>query len=191
MLFLRRLWFELAYFRRPRWDTGVSPPELLEFIQSHPSGRALDMGCGTGTNVITLARHGWQASGVDFSAKAVRAARRKAQQANIEADFWVDDVTRLRGLSGPYDLIVDIGCFHGLSQAGREAYVRNVHRLLARGGFYLLYAFLRPEEGGGEVGLGEADLEMLSARLKLVRRLDCRERGVRPAVWLTYTKSAL
>src|SRR5689334_21905005 len=51
---LRRLSFNLWYFRNPPWDSGISPPELLEFIQTHPAGKAIDLGCGTGTNVITL-----------------------------------------------------------------------------------------------------------------------------------------
>ena len=55
MNFLRRLSFLLWYFRDPPWDTNISPPELLDFINRHPPGRVLDLGCGTGTNVITLA----------------------------------------------------------------------------------------------------------------------------------------
>src|SRR4030088_2327032 len=62
---MRRLWFGLWYWlpRRPPWDTGVTPPELERFMGSHPPGRALDLGCGTGTNVVYLTRHGWTAGG--------------------------------------------------------------------------------------------------------------------------------
>ncbi len=56
----RRLAFNFWYFRKPPWDSGISPPELLEFIRTHPAGKAIDLGCGTGTNVITLAKAGWQ-----------------------------------------------------------------------------------------------------------------------------------
>ena len=64
----RRIYFNLLYlFTRPPWDTGVSPPELYDFIENHEPGRAIDIGCGTGTNVITLAQAGWQVTGVDFA----------------------------------------------------------------------------------------------------------------------------
>ena len=35
MSFLRRTLFNLWYYRKPPWDTGVSPPELMQFIGSH------------------------------------------------------------------------------------------------------------------------------------------------------------
>src|SRR5579885_2975421 len=77
--------FTIMYWRgRPPWDTGISPPELVEAIegpQALPPGRALDLGCGTGTNALYLARHGWQVTGIDFAAPAIEQARRKAQAA--------------------------------------------------------------------------------------------------------------
>ena len=80
MNFLRRLQFNFWYFRNPPWDSGITPPELFEFIQSHPAGRAIDIGCGTGTNVITLAKIGWQVTGFDFAARAIQLAKRKAKK---------------------------------------------------------------------------------------------------------------
>jgi hypothetical protein len=38
-------------------------------------GEIPDVVCRSGTNVIYLAIHGWRASGVDFSAAAIRSAR--------------------------------------------------------------------------------------------------------------------
>jgi 2-polyprenyl-3-methyl-5-hydroxy-6-metoxy-1,4-benzoquinol methylase len=86
--------FNLWYFKKPPWDTGVSPPELIGFIATHPPGRALDLGCGTGTNVITLAQHGWQVTGVDFARKAIVMGKRKVRQAGVNADLRVGDVTK-------------------------------------------------------------------------------------------------
>ena len=71
----RRLAFNIWYFRKPPWDSGISPPELLEFIRTRPAGKAIDLGCGTGTNVITLAKAGWQVTGVDFALRAIHMAK--------------------------------------------------------------------------------------------------------------------
>jgi SAM-dependent methyltransferase len=186
---MRKIFFNLWYFREPPWDTGISPPELMQFIQSHPPGLALDLGCGTGTNVITLAQHSWKATGVDFVWKAVRLAHRKAQLADLQVDFRVDDVTRLRNLSGPFDLILDIGCFHSLHREGRERYIQNIDRLLAPSGFYLLYVIFKDDPASKRPGVLEADLEPLFTVMKLVQRSDGTERGRRPSSWLTLSKA--
>ncbi len=130
MSFLRRLRFNLRYYRNPPWDTGVSPPELMDFIKGYSMGsrpgRALDLGCGTATNVITLAQHGWQVTGVDFARIAIGMARRKARRAGVKVDLRVGDVIQEGVADGAYDLVLDIGCFHSLTPEGRVAYVRNL-----------------------------------------------------------------
>jgi SAM-dependent methyltransferase len=188
MQLFNKLLFNLWYFRNPPWDTGISPPELMDFIHSHPAGRALDLGCGTGTNVITLARHGWQASGVDFARQAIRIARDKARRARVQVDLRVEDVTRLATLSGPFDLILDIGCFHSLPGEFRQAYLNNIQRFLSPEGTYLLYLFfkLRSDEAGP--GVTEGDVENLSTLFHLVSRQDGTNRGERPSAWLTFQK---
>lgn len=186
----RRFFFNLWYFRRPPWDTGISPPELMEFIHTHSPGWALDLGCGTGTNVITLARNGWQATGIDFAPRAIRIAKSKARQEQVQAKFMVDDATRLEGLSGPFDLILDMGCFHSLDAAGRRDYLHNITRLLATGGAFLLYVFFRqPGESGP--GLEPADLEAVSRQLDLVWREDGTNRGMRPSAWLQFERKTV
>jgi SAM-dependent methyltransferase len=44
----------------------VPPSEVMDSIARTPPGTALDLGCGTGTNAIAVARHGWRVTGVDF-----------------------------------------------------------------------------------------------------------------------------
>jgi SAM-dependent methyltransferase len=182
---LRKLLFNLWYFHKPPWDTGISPPELVEFIETHPPGRALDLGCGTGTNVIALARCGWQVTGIDFARRAIQIAWRKARQAGVSADLRVDDVTRLKGITGPFDLILDIGCFHMLESSGKEIYLTNLDRLLSPTGVYLMYGFFK-EAGTSGPGLVEVDVALLSDRLRLLDRLDGYNRGVRPSAWFKF-----
>jgi cyclopropane fatty-acyl-phospholipid synthase-like methyltransferase len=159
---LRRLFFQYMYFRQPPWDTGISPPELIEFIQTHPPGRAIDIGCGTGTNVITLANAGWQVTGVDFAPHAVKLAKQKTRQAGIQARLLVDDATNLVAITGPFDLALDLGCFHGISEEGREKYLDQLDRILAPNGFWLLYAFLSPGTPRSGHGLAEAEISQIS-----------------------------
>ncbi len=185
--------FNRWYLRRerPPWDTGISPPELLAFIAAHPPGRALDLGCGTGTNAITLAQHGWRVTGVDFAVRAILEARRKAREAGVQADLRLGDVTRLGALAGPFDLILDIGCFHGLPAGGRSAYARHVKRLLAPDGTFLLYVMFKADGQSQGSGILATDLAIFAPELALVSRADGMDaaRG-RPSAWLTYRFSS-
>ena len=74
---LDRILYRLTYrLGKPRWDTGAPQPELEQLAQGRAPGRALDLGCGTGTDVVYLAGHGWEATGIDFAPEAVAAAGR-------------------------------------------------------------------------------------------------------------------
>jgi len=186
--FLRRMTFNLWYFRHPPWDTGISPPELMEFIDSHPAGRALDLGCGTGTNVVTLAQDGWQVTGVDFASRAISIARRKVQAASVHADLRVGDVTRLDGITGPFDFILDLGCFHSLREKDKELYLERVNRMSAPGGFWLLYGFFKASTDLSGPGLVPADVERMLTRFRLVSRQDGFNRRERPSAYFLFNK---
>jgi cyclopropane fatty-acyl-phospholipid synthase-like methyltransferase len=141
--------------------------------------------------VITLVQHGWQATGIDFVPKAIRQARRSAAGLNLDVDFRVGDVTRLEDLQGPFDLVLDIGCFHSIDRERRRAYINNLIRLLAPQGTFMMYGhFLNPDETPGQVlaGLHEDDLALLNTSLVLKRRQDGMERNERPAAWFWYQK---
>lgn len=184
----RRLLFQYWYFSQPPWDTGISPPELLEFIQQHQPGRAIDIGCGTGTNVITLANAGWQVTGVDFAPRAIKLAKQKLKRAGIQAEVSVNDATKLSGVIGPFDLALDLGCFHGISKEGRTKYLNQLDRILAPNGYWLLYTFLNPNTSQSSSGLDEADLNLISTHFTLLTRRDGFDRRDRRSAWFLYQK---
>jgi cyclopropane fatty-acyl-phospholipid synthase-like methyltransferase len=187
----RRLQFQYWYFSQPPWDTGISPPELLEFIKDHQPGHALDMGCGTGTNVITLAKAGWQVTGVDFAPRAVKLAKKKIKNAGIQAEVSVNDATKLSGITGPFDLALDLGCFHGISKDEQQKYLEQLDRILAPNGFWLLYAFLNPHTPPSSSGLDEADLSLISTHLTLLSRRDGFDKRERLSAWFLFQKHAV
>src|SRR5207237_5284469 len=164
---------------RPPWDTGITPPEVERFVASHPPGRAIDLGCGTGTNVVYLARHGWDAAGVDFAGRAIAKARRRARDAGVPCTLAVGDVTRL-SVAGPFDLALDIGCLHSIAASGRAAYAAGLARVVRSGGTCLLYAFA---PGGPAVGLNAEAVRATFADAFEVVSIEA-GRG-RPSSWYT------
>ena len=70
------------------------------------TARILDVGCGTGPMLSTLAANGFQElSGVDFSARCVELTQAKVPQARV----WQQDV--LDGTFPPQDAIVMTGAY--------------------------------------------------------------------------------
>jgi SAM-dependent methyltransferase len=187
MSFLRRLAFDLWYFRKPPWDTGISPPELFEFIQNHLAGRAIDIGCGTGTNLITLANAGWQVTGFDFSNRAVQLAKQKLKKAGIQAEIFVDDATKMKNVKSQFDLALDLGCFHSINN--KVDYLNRLGKILAPNGFWLMYGFFQPAAHPAAPGLAEAEIDMISAHsLALLSRRNGFDRRERSSAWFLYQK---
>ncbi len=192
-MLLHRLFFPVMYRRgRTRWDTGVSPPELVETVEgagAMPPGHALDLGCGTGTNCLFLAQHGWQAVGVDITAPAIARAREKARTAGKmpgSARFIRGDVTRLERLpiGAPCSLLLDLGCLHGLPEERRADYAAGVAHFAAPGALYLLYGFEPREMGMRRVGFTRDDVEFLfrgNFRLEKVEKGANRDGA--PSAW--------
>lgn len=143
------LFFRAAYrFGFKPWDSGVPPPELVAVVEGpghlQPTN-ALDLGCGTGTNTVYMAKHGWNATGVDFVPRAIAMARRKAAAAGVSPRLVVGDVTRLPETlhDGGFGLLLDLGCFHSIPDERRDAYVRGVSKAATSGATMLLFGFVR------------------------------------------------
>jgi len=185
---LRRILFSLLYLHKPVWDTGVSPPELVDFIATSSPGRALDVGCGTGTNLITLAKSGWQVTGIDFTPWAIQIAKKKSRLNHVQADLRIKDVTRLDVSLGCFDLILDMGCFHSLPPNKRPSYISKINQLLADTGTYLLYLFIKPNTAVWSPGATAEDIHFITNAFELVTRRDSTERGIRASAWFMLKK---
>jgi SAM-dependent methyltransferase len=147
-------WYRLVYRLLYRlglivWRRPAPPADLVALVEGAealPPGRALDLGCGTGTDTVYLATHGWDVTAVDMVTKALAIARRSASAAGVAPRFLHGDVTRLRdlGVGGGYALVLDFGCFHTLPDDQRPAYVAAVSQTAAPDATLLMYGFRKP-----------------------------------------------
>ena len=129
------------YFRAP-WDIGPRE-ELVRLVEDGrlKPGRAIDLGSGTASNCIFLAQHGFAVTGVDYAASAIALGEQRARQAGVHVRFVQDDLTRLRHVHGPFDLLVDYGTLDDLLPRDRDLYVHNILPLTRPGSQFLLYCF--------------------------------------------------
>lgn len=143
--------YDLMYRFGAPWDAVGVRDELLRLLDdgevapaTHP--RTIDLGCGTGANVVELARRGFDATGVDFSPVALDKARARAREAGVtdrcrflEVDLTAE--TLPAPVDGPYDLLLDFGTLDDLRGAGREQMAEHMARLARPGALALCWCF--------------------------------------------------
>lgn len=195
----RRTAWEARYRSGPRpWDTGITPPEVVEFWQNRlgqSSGLAVDIGCGTGTNAAYLAGLGLFAIGVDLSLTALLLAQQRQDTLALPVQqrlhFAQADVSRLPFQNANAVYILDIGCFHAIPGGTRYDYANGVVRDLASGGHFHLYAFDKlPEESADPDarGLGENEvIDLFTPALSVVEIVRARP-DRRPCRWYLLRK---
>ena len=157
---LFRIFYALGFTPWDGHPQSATLRELIEGPDAVPPGLALDVGCGTGDASIYLAQHGWQVTGVDFTPKALDKARGKATAANVTVNFVHADATHLSqaGIGSGFQVIVDNGCFHGMSDGDRDLYAQEITAVAAPGARLFMVAF-QPSGRLGPAGASQAEIE--------------------------------
>lgn len=141
---MMRSWMYSTWYRcfPVPWDIGPRR-ELIELVNGGriKPGRAVDLGCGTGSNAMFLAEHGFEVTGVDFAPGAIEKAIAKRNAAGLDVEFIVDDLTDLRAVRGPFDFALDYGVLDDLTPKKRRKYVDTLLTLTVPGSQYLLWCF--------------------------------------------------
>src|SRR5438876_11252183 len=86
------------------WDTGRPSSELQRVLSRNTIQpcRALELGCGTGTNSVWLAQQGFEVTAIDLAPLAVERAEKRAHAAGAKVNFVVADMCHLPDLDGPF-----------------------------------------------------------------------------------------
>ncbi len=135
-------WFyELLYSRfRAPWDLGPRK-ELVEAVESGriKPCKAVDLGCGTASNAIFLAQHGFDVTGTDYSPAAIALCQQRGAAAGVAVNWIEDDLTDLKRVHGSFDFLVDWGVYDDLTPPDRRAYLRNVLPLTHAHSRFIIY----------------------------------------------------
>lgn len=122
------------------WDSGKPDVHLRRFIEGSKRApcKALEVGCGTGTNAIWLAELNFEVVGLDLSPMAIKRAKVKASEAKVSCQWLAADFMKDSVPGGPFGLIFDRGCFHVFDEARERAqFARRVAELLEEKGIWL------------------------------------------------------
>jgi cyclopropane fatty-acyl-phospholipid synthase-like methyltransferase len=124
------------------WDSGIRSRELARVInEGHVKpGRALELGCGTGTNAVFLAKQGFDVTAIDLSAEALAIAEQKAADAGVKIHFKKADVCSLREDLGGFDFVFDRGCYHSVRRNDLAGFLETLRLVTRAGSKYLVLA---------------------------------------------------
>jgi ubiquinone/menaquinone biosynthesis C-methylase UbiE len=111
-----------------------------------PRARVLDVGCGTGTQALRLARAHADAevTGIDGDAKVLAIARAKLARAGARVTLDEGLATSLPYPAARFDRVVSTLVFHHLVDADKRRAASEIRRVLAPGGMFLLVDFGPP-----------------------------------------------
>lgn len=144
------------------------PPNahLVAEIADLPPGRALDAGCGHGSDAIWLAARGWDVTAVDFAATALSHARATADATGPDVAgriAWVEaDLATWTPPRDGYDLVV---CLYVHVDGSVEEMVRRMATGVARGGTLLLVGHrpIDPATGAATAAAGQRQVSVEAA----------------------------
>ncbi|MGE5182458.1 MAG: class I SAM-dependent methyltransferase [Acidobacteriota bacterium] len=157
----------------PFWDEryrgdgyvyGTEPNDFLrEQLARIPKGSVLCLAEGEGRNAVFLASHGYEVTGVDFSAEGLRKAARLARERGV-------DVTLIEADLASFELGVDrwsgiVSIWAHTRSAVRRRLHAQVARALVPGGAFVLEHY-RPEQIPLGTG-GPKDPDMLPTLAEL------------------------
>jgi len=110
-------------------------PDILDTLHLEPGMKALDIGCGIGTDAFDLAervRPGGHVTGVDFSESLIAEATRRVARRNLPVTFEVGDAQSMHFPDNTFDVVRTERMLMHVPDA--EKALSEMSRVLRRGG---------------------------------------------------------
>jgi SAM-dependent methyltransferase len=135
-----------------------------EICRIRKPGRALDIGCGAGTDSVFLASQGWDVTSLDFVPKALEFTQARAEAAGVSVTPVEADITQWEP-PGEYDLVLDHGLLHNMDPVRHSAYRETVMKCIAPDGDFILLHWhpLYPGQANGKMGPTRVDRDDIKA----------------------------
>jgi cyclopropane fatty-acyl-phospholipid synthase-like methyltransferase len=156
-------------------------------------GRTLEMGCGTGSTAVHLARLGFDVTAFDLVPRAIEQALQKAAQAGMSIDFRTADFRQLANLGLPFDLLFDCGFYHCVRRESLGDLLAFLERVTQPGTLWLTVTGNANDPQPGDKGPPRVRASELCAELEplfaLVELREARfesgeaENGWHPLAW--------
>lgn len=103
--------------------------------------RVLEVGCGTGTDLLQFARGGARVTGIDLTPRSIEIVRRRFEVYQVSGEFIVGDAENLGFPDESFDLVYSFGVLHHTPDTERA--LSEAHRVLKPGGRAIVMLYNR------------------------------------------------
>ena len=101
--------------------------------------KILEMGCGSGANLWMIAKEGFDAYGIDISQSGLSLCQTMLDNYGVSATIQTADMASAPFSDGYFDAVIDIFSSYCLTKQQSNDYLKNVNRMLKRGGIFFSY----------------------------------------------------
>ena len=112
----------------------------LESVRPLQGARVLEIGCGTGSDIVALAERGAVVTAVDVDAGAVQVARKRCALYGVAVELLVANATRIAELCGAhaFDLIIFYASLEHMTHDERVRAIADTWAMLRPGDLWCL-----------------------------------------------------
>jgi len=133
----------------PLQDPHQALVVLCDQFRERKVQRILDLCCGTGRNLIFLAKEGFEVCGIDLSQEGLLQTHRKVEAAGLKAELKRSDMTEIPYPSSSFDAVICIYAIYHNDMENMRRTLAEIHRVLRRGGLaYVTFQALRSHKYG-------------------------------------------
>jgi len=144
-------WFVDTFLFRGQWQELRRKTVTLASIQ--PGEHVLDVGCGTGTLALEVARRAGRAgrvTGIDPSSEQIARARSKAARHNVPVDFQIGVIEHLAFPDQTFDVVLSTLMMHHVPAPLKRQGLAEIARVLKPGGRLVIADFKPKKERQGQ-----------------------------------------
>ena len=120
---------------------------LVGLFRAHGVRTVLEAGCGSGRDALLYAREGFDVTGTEISANALRWARERAEAEGLRLTLLRDDLAKTNLPPGSFDAVVAIHLIHLQPVPVRQTMVNHLWRLTRDGGIIAMANYSTSEAG--------------------------------------------
>jgi ubiquinone/menaquinone biosynthesis C-methylase UbiE len=163
-------WFHDTFSFRGQWRELRQRTANLARIQ--PGEQVLDVGCGTGTLVMEVARRMGRAgrvAGVDPGTEQIARARAKAARHNLPIEFQIGVIEQLPFPDQTFDVVFSTLMMHHLPAPLKRQGLAEIARVLKPGGRLVIADFKRKQERTGQAARFHAGGSSMQDLVALVK----------------------